>query len=30
MKQIAAGKYTDDIQKVLKDAAALVADRFKK
>ncbi|OYT16176.1 MAG: F0F1 ATP synthase subunit alpha [Bacteroidetes bacterium 4572_77] len=29
MKQIAAGKYTDEIQKVLKETAALISDRFK-
>ncbi len=29
MKQIAAGKYNDEIQDVLKKAAALIADRYK-
>jgi len=29
MKAIAAGKYTDEISKVLTDSAALVSERFK-
>ena len=29
MKTIAAGKYTDEITKVLTDSAALVSERFK-
>jgi F-type H+-transporting ATPase subunit alpha len=29
MKQIAAGKYTDEIIQVLKEAAATISDRFK-